>query len=218
LPDTINDRCIPIRLIRRSRDESIQRFRKRDAEIATASIRESLTTWAQQNGQAEKLRAARPDIPTELDDRQADICEALLAVADHAGGDWPQRCRKSLVRLCATETDEDESLRIKLLSAIREAFGSVKADRVSTQQLLELLIAQESDAPWADWWEHDLKNENTRGPAVRLARLLKPFGIHARGIRLADDSTPRGYLREDFEEPWKRYCPVKPPSACNNAT
>lgn len=32
LPDTISDRCIPIRLVRKSRDETVERFRKRDAE------------------------------------------------------------------------------------------------------------------------------------------------------------------------------------------
>jgi hypothetical protein len=153
-----------------------------------------------------------------LDDRQADICEPLLAIADVAGRDWPQRCRESLLTLYAGETDEDESLGIKLLSATREAFKVTNVDRLSTQHLLEQLMAQESGAPWPGWWEHDLKNGNTRGPAARLARLFKPFGIHARVIRLPDGTTPRGYLREDFEEAWKRYCPANLPSGCNDAT
>jgi hypothetical protein len=207
LPDTISDRCIPIRLIRRLREEKIERFRKRDAEAATLSIREGLASWAQQPSQAEKLRAARPDVPSELDDRQADICEPILAIADVVGGDWPQRCRESVIILCTAERDEDESLGIKLLSALRDVFSATHTDRQSTQQLLEQLIAQESDAPWAVWWEHDVKNGNTRGPAQKLARLLKPYGIKAKVIRFADGSTPRGYVREDFKEAWKRYCP-----------
>jgi hypothetical protein len=207
LPDTISDRCMPIRLIRRSRDEEIERFRKRDAEAATVSIRENLVSWAQQNGQSEKLRAARPDIPIELDDRQADIFEPLLAIADMAGGDWPERSRNALVTLCATENEDDDSLGVKLLSAIREAFDAAAVDRIPTRELLERLTSQESDAPWAGWWENDLRNGNTRGPAAKLARLLKPFGIQARVIRLRDGTTPRGYMREDFEQAWKRYCP-----------
>ena len=86
LPDTIADRGIPIRLNRRSREEKIERFRKRDAEAATFSIRENLAAWARENGQAERLQTARPEITNELDDRQADICEPLLAIADQAGG------------------------------------------------------------------------------------------------------------------------------------
>lgn len=206
LPDTISDRCIPIGLIRRSREESIERFRRREAEAATLAIRESLSAWAKEDGQVEKLRASRPDIPNELDDRQADICEPLLAIADLAGRDWPQRCRGCLITLCTSGSDEDESLAIKLLSAIRDVFCARDADRLSTQELLEQLVLQETDAPWPGWWENDLKNGNTRGPAAKLARLLKPFRIHARGIRLPDGTTPRGYLRHDFEQSWTRYC------------
>jgi hypothetical protein len=207
LPDTIGDRCVPIQLIRRSREEPIERFRKRDAEAATATIRASLSSWAQQNGQIERIRASRPNIPIELDDRQADICEPLFAIADVAGGDWPQRCRESLITLFAAGNDEDESLSIKLLTAIRDAFRATNVDRLSTQRLLEQIIGQETDAPWAGWWENDLRNGNTRGPAAKLARLLKPYGIKARVIRLPDNTTPRGYLLADFEDAWRRYCP-----------
>jgi hypothetical protein len=210
LPDTISDRSIPICLNRRSSEEKIERFRKRDAENTACAIRERLAAWAQQRGQDDTLHKARPEIPNELDDRQGDICEPLLAIADAAAGDWPQRCRESLITLCSIQTDEDDSPGVKLLSAIRDVFRAADSDRLSTQRLLEQLIAQEGDAPWADWWERSLKDGNTRGPAAKLARLLKPFGIGARGIRLPDGSTPRGYLRQDFEEAWKRYCLPKP--------
>jgi hypothetical protein len=119
------------------------------------------------------------------------------------GGDWPQRCRESLIAVCTINSDDEESLRVKLLSDIREAFEVAKADRLGTEQL-GLLVARESDTPWADWWEDHLSNGNTRGPAAKLARLLRPFRIRARGIRLTDGSTPRGYIRQDFEEAWKR--------------
>ena len=50
-----------------------------------------LENWSQQHGLIEKLRASRPEIPNQLDDRKADICEPLLVIADAAGEDWPQR-------------------------------------------------------------------------------------------------------------------------------
>jgi hypothetical protein len=206
LPDTISDRCIPIRLTRKSRDERVERFRRRDAETLAAPIARRLEAWVKGAGTIDILRAARPTIPDELSDRQADICEPLLAIADLAGGEWPARSRSALVKLCASE-NEDESLGVKVLSAIREAFESEAADRISTATLLEKLVDQETDAPWATWWEEKLKNGNTKGPGAFLARLLKPFGIKARVIRLPDESTPRGYMREDFKEAWKRYCP-----------
>ena len=61
----------------------------------------------------------------------------------------------------------------------------------------------------ADRPQLTLQNNNTRGAAAKLPRLLKPFGIKARVIRLSDGTIPRRYIREDFEEDWKRYCPSK---------
>jgi hypothetical protein len=210
LPDTIGDRCIPIRLTRRARDESVQRFRKRDAETATATLRGALESWSRQDKLVERLRALRPEIPEELDDRQADICESLLAIADMAGSDWPQRCRESLVLLCAADIDEDESVGVKLLSAIREVFHETGADRLSTKEILEELVSLDTDAPWAAWWEHDLKSDNIKGPGARLAKYLKRYGIKSRGVRRGDNTT-RGYVREDFTDAWKRYCPPETP-------
>jgi Protein of unknown function (DUF3631) len=206
LPDTIRDRCISIRLFRKSRDESVERFRKREAEAIAAPISAALEAWAKQNENITALRASRPSIPDELSDRQADICDPLLAIADLAGGEWPERSRNALVLLCATEA-EDDSLGVKLLSAIHDAFVDAEVDRLATKELLERLINQETDAPWAGWWENDLRNGNTRGPAARLVHFLKPYRIKARVIRLPDNTTPRGYLRADFEDAWKRYCP-----------
>jgi hypothetical protein len=209
LPDTVSDRCVPIRLIRRSREEAIERFRKRDAEAATLAIRESLADWAQRTGQAEKLREARPDIPTELDDRQADICEPLLAIADMAGGDWPERARAALVKLC-NENGEDESIGAKLLSDIRNAFTQTDADRLMTKEILEALVALETDAPWAEWWEKELKNQNIKSCGATLARKLKPYGIKAKVLKASGESA-RGYMRSAFEQAWKRYCPQLQP-------
>src|SRR4029453_3420754 len=117
-----------------------------------------LAEWARRQNTIERLRTARPDVPTALSDRQADICEPLLAIADLASRDWPERGRDALVRLCAGENDEDESIGVKLLSAIREAFGAKGEDRLATKELLEQLVNQDTDAPWAGWGEHDLKN------------------------------------------------------------
>ena len=39
-----------------------------------------------------------------------------------------------------------------------------------------------------------------------LARLLKPYGIRPRSIRIGPQ-TPKGYLCEDFSDAWGRYTP-----------
>jgi len=149
-------------------------------------------------------------LPQELSDRHGDICEPLLAIADLAGAEWAGIGRKAVVTLCAGEGNEDDSLGVKLLQCIRLAFDESDVDRFSTKNLLEKLIAQETDAPWAAWWESDFDRGNIRGPAARLARILKGYDIKVRSVRMSGDSTPKGYMRDDFDEAWKRYCPLKP--------
>ena len=154
----------------------------------------------------EALRNGRAEVP-EISDRQNDIAEGLIVIADLAGGDWPSKARRSLIELFSAK--EEENTGVQLLVSCRVAFGESQ-HRITTKDLLDKLIEEETGTPWAHLWENDLRNGNVRGPAARIAHLLKPFGIKARTIRMPDHSTPRGYLREDFEESWARYCQPSP--------
>jgi Protein of unknown function (DUF3631) len=42
-----------------------------------------------------------PEMPDGIEDRNADVWEALIAIADLAGGDWPERARRAAVALVA---------------------------------------------------------------------------------------------------------------------
>jgi Protein of unknown function (DUF3631) len=206
LPDTVTDRCVPIRLRKKRRDENVERFRKREAKEVASPIRERFEAWMRDEKIMATLRMARPAIPDALSDRQADICEPLLAVADLAGGEWPQRAREALIEICVSEENE-ESIGVKLLSDIRRVFDEQGADRLSTIDLVKDLIALETDNPWAPWWESDVAKNNVKGAGTNLSRKLKRFGIKSRVIRTSEDSTPHGFLRADFEDAWARYCP-----------
>jgi putative DNA primase/helicase len=149
-------------------------------------------------------------MPNALGDRATDICEPLLAIADMAGGDWPTKARDALVELCAAGDVAEDCIGSKLLAAIREIFEAGKVDRISTKDLLAALIERDCDEPWADWWEADIAKGNTRGPAAKLARLLKPFGVVAGTIREENGSTAKGYKLASFEDAFSRYlspCP-----------
>jgi len=207
LPDTISNRCVPIQLVRRSRDEQVERFRKREAEKVAGPICAELEVWSQQSYNIETLRDARPHMPDALSDRQADICEPLLAIAELAGDDWPEPGKNALVKLCS-QNDDDESIGSKLLSDIRRIFDETPADRLATKDILEALVALETDAPWAEWWELDLKNQNIKSCGAKLARKLKHYGIKAKVLRLPGEPQARGYMRSDFEKNWNRYCPA----------
>ena len=197
LPDTIADRAIPIALKRRAPNEPIARFRWRDAQEEAKLIREGLASWASSNTEA--LTEARPSLPPELDDRAADVWEPLFAIADVAGGDWPQRARLAALALSVGDGRDNDSLGVRLLADVRAVFDERKADRLSSGELAEALVAIE-EAPWGDLRGKPLE-------ARTLARRLRPYGIKPRVIRIGD-ATARGYERADFEDAWGRYIPI----------
>ena len=123
-PDTVTDRSIPIILERRKKDETCSRWRSRDGHAEAQPLFTQLDSWAQSADSS--LRDARPDTPSTLNDRAADMWEPLLAIADHAAGDWPTRARAAAVALSATAEDSD--ILIELLTDIREVWSAVVAD------------------------------------------------------------------------------------------
>ena len=199
LPDTVADRSIEIELRRRRADERVVRFRVRDVEVEADPIRVALARWAADEAVVAELREARPELPDELDDRAQDGWEPLLAIADLAGGDWPERAQRAAVALAAGhDADDADSLGVRLLRDVRVVFDERKIASIATADLVRALIAME-EAPWGDLRGNEI---NPRA----LARLLKRYGVRSKTIRVGD-KTPRGYERSAFEDPWARYVP-----------
>jgi hypothetical protein len=86
-------------------------------------------------------------MPPGIQDRDSDVWEPLLAVADAAGGDWPERARCSAVALVAASRESVPSLGVRLLADLRTVFG----DRTTmpTDQIVAALTALD-EAPWAE--------------------------------------------------------------------
>lgn len=206
LPDTVGDRSIPIRLDRKLPGEKLERFRMRGKREETAPLREGFEAWALRT--VSELETAVPDLPDALNDRQQDIWEPLLAIADAAGGEWPDVARGASLELHAGG-EQEESVGVLLLSHIREAFHSCDEDRrsLSTEEIIAALV-DNPDGPWARWWSTESPG-GKRSSASALARRLRVFGIQPTKIRIGERSV-RGYRRQDFEDGWQRYLPEFP--------
>ena len=198
LPDTVADRSIPIRMKRRAPDETLQRFRRRLFLDESAMIRDHISEWI--TPQLEALRDMRPTLPNSLSARQQDGCEPLLAIADIAGGDWPERARAALVEILTGESAEDSSTGIRLLSDIRSVLQEQGLDRIFTVDLLAALCDMEPQ-----WLEFSYGKALS---AAALARLLKGYDIAPRKIRISD-RTASGYFREWFSDAWARYLALR---------
>jgi hypothetical protein len=189
LPDTVADRSIPIRLKRRTRDEPVERFRLRVVEAEGLGLHDGLADWLEPN--AEYLAGLWPALPDELDDRAQDVWEPLLAVADIAGGDWPERARTAAVSLMTGEEREDDSLTAALIRDISAVFGANEDEPMKTGDLLDGLH-RIPESPWAEWHGRPLT-------AHGLSRLLRPYRIRTMPVYTAGE-TVRGYKVEQFSD------------------
>ncbi|HUZ33096.1 MAG TPA: DUF3631 domain-containing protein [Xanthobacteraceae bacterium] len=194
LPSTLEDRSIVIPMRRKLPGENVERFRTdRAGEFPTLASK--ATRWAVDNRHA--LASADPNIPDGLNDRAADNWRALLAIADAAGGHWPEVARQAALHLSGGEQTDAEGMRVRLLADIRDVFDSAAAERLSSSDIVARLTARE-DLPWGE----------LRGgrpiTAPMLANMLRQFGIRPKVFR-SGDATPRGYLRADFADAWDRY-------------
>ncbi|CAM5563074.1 DUF3631 domain-containing protein [Streptomyces griseorubiginosus] len=207
LPDTIRDRSVNIRMRRRARNEKIEPYRTRIHEKQGFALRDRLATWAEQV--SERVMNVWPTLPEGVTDRPADVWEPLLAIADAAGGNWPDRARAACVALVtASKANDKGSLGVRLLTDLRDHV-MVGIDRLPTVAILDRLNALD-DAPWADLHGKPLDNR-------RLSKMLAEYmtadnePIASRNIKAAG-SVLKGYYVADLWDAWARYCPPPPES------
>lgn len=207
LPDTLLSRSVIIRMRRRAPGERVEAFRPRLHESAGHELRDRLATWALATTIDEW-----PDMPDGIEDRNADVWEPLLAIADAAGGDWPQRARVAAVAHVARAQEKTASLGVQLLTDLHHVFTTIHTgDHVGSEELLSALHHMD-EAPWADLRGKPL---DQRG----LARRLTQYGVKSRNVRIGE-RVVKGYSREDLHDPWTRYLPpsLSPPASATSAT
>jgi putative DNA primase/helicase len=207
LPDTLADRSIPVSLRRRRREEKVRRFRADRVRELEVLCRKA-TRWALDS--LVDLKEADPEVPPELHDRAADNWRPLLAIADAAGGDWPARARQAAQELSgAAPAEEDESVGTLLLGDLRTIFEETGEPALFTQLILYSL-SERDDRPWAEW------KADKPLTGVQLAKLLRPFCIRPKQIRIGKESK-KGYEQAWFEDAFARYLPPLEPKQAEHA-
>lgn len=207
LPDTLMTRSVVVRMRRRSPAEVVEPWRLRLHGPQAEPIAEALYQWS------ELVRPtvvqSWPDMPTGVQDRDADVWEALLAVADAAGGDWPDRARVAAVALVTSARDRTPSLGVVLLADLRAVFDKAGVDKLATDVILERLHEVE-ESPWGDLRGKPL---DARG----LARRLSKYGVGPKVVRVGE-GTARGYDVADLTDAWSRYLHPGPAADVTDVT
>lgn len=195
-PDELTDRSVVIDLKRRLASEKVGSLRF-DRLGHLNVLARKIARWAKDHAQA--LTAVDPAMPAGIHSREADNWMPLLAIADEAGGDWPDRARKAAEAAHAAAGDDAESRLELLLGDIRGIVTAKATDRLSSADLVAALVAIEG-RPWAEFGKTG--KPLTQG---RLAQLLRPLKIAPTQIRFSTIDTRKGYQLWQFKEAFERY-------------
>lgn len=189
LPQTMAERSIEVvmKKLPNTGPQRVVPLRMRFVESALAAVRGQLEAWGKVALPA--LAESMPDLPVKA--RMADVWEAPVAIADLAGGEWPERARKACVKLSGQSATEKTASVVQLLMDVREAFDNEGSKAMFTHELLDSLHANPSQL----WEKLDSR---------KLGSLLRDFGVSPKMLRRGT-VTARGYTREMFEAAWD-YC------------
>ncbi|MGH3774218.1 MAG: DUF3631 domain-containing protein [Pseudonocardiaceae bacterium] len=202
MPTTITTRAITIHMRRRRTDEPVEPFRERQVAREAQPLREELSAWIESAGT--RLGDAQPDMPGGVTDRSAEIWEPLLAIADTAGGHWPDTARNACRHFVLDTGPQITSRGVRLLADLREVFTRAGTDRMRTTDILPALCDLE-ESPWGDL---DGKPLDAR----RLARLLDRFGVKPGPFKVNSEPM-KGYQttgEHSLADAWRRYLPEHP--------
>ena len=194
LPGTLHDRSIVIRLERAKPGELKERFDSRRTQLEH-ELRRKLARWTADN--AARLETCDPTIPKSAANRLADNWRPLFAVAEIAGGDWPQRAAVAFAKLTAKADMDAEGIGTMLLADIRDIFERTEADPFPSADLATAL-AEIEYRPWPEY------SHGKPITTAKLSRMLKRFQIVS-GTKRNGADTFKGYDRHSFNDAFARY-------------
>lgn len=197
LPATLASRSIHIEMKRMAPGERVEPLRS-DRLGEFEPLKRKAWRWAQDN--ATTLQRADIETPAALRGRAADNWRHLVAVADAAGGEWPERARRAAETLSATGLKRTAAE--LLLQDVRAIFLARRVDRLPSSELAAALAAME-DRPWPEW-----KVGKPITPR-QVARLLAGFGIAPKAIRMTA-GIAKGYYCAQFKDAFERYLSEEP--------
>ncbi len=101
LPYTIEDRSVIVMMRRKAPHEKVDSYRLRRDKPGLRNLHDRVDEWAKDVRDTAKGYASLGNIDLPVDDRQADVWEQLLIVAQVAGGNWPDAAREACRVICA---------------------------------------------------------------------------------------------------------------------
>lgn len=193
LPSTWVDRSVVITMKRKLETEKVEPLRERQ-KPEIERVQRRLFTAINDDELKRRLRQVEPDIPRQLNDRQADNWCPLLIIADYAGRDWPERARRAAVALSASAEElETEDVSLRFLRDVWTVIGD--RDQIRSKDIAELLTAVD-ESPWATY------SHGRPISADQVGRLLRRFELKPARLK-----SGRYYKVADIRLAVQRYLP-----------
>lgn len=201
IPDTLEDRSIRLPMRRKLPGEKVSSLRQTGPAAVTlqaelGNLVRQIARWIEDH--TAKIALANPSPIAGLGDRAMDNWMPLLSIAEVLEGTWPEQARKAARALSGHSSVDNESIKIELLGDIQAVYKESGRDRLASADLCNLLVLLE-ERPWGTW-----RHGKPMTP-VQLSRLLKPFGVTSKTIRIEGQGTAKGYHLEDFTDAFERY-------------
>ena len=176
-----------IHMKKRKPTERVEPWRERVNPKEARALGQELGEW---------MKSASLSLPTNIpvEDRAADVWEALIMVADAGGGHWPAAARTAAKVL--TSKGPQASLGVQLLRDLQIVFGT--KDKMRSEEIVTALTELQ-DSPWQSF-HGDGVPLNFRD----LAKLLKDYGVYSKDVWVGDRSW-KGHTADDLRDAWERY-------------
>jgi putative DNA primase/helicase len=193
LPGTLADRAIPIQMARAKRGEVKERFDSRHTDHLKELARKLARFCADSRA---ALEHCDPVLPEGAYNRVADNWRPLFAIAEAAGGDWPERIANAFSRLVSSKDLDDQGLGTMLLADIRAVLNA--EGKVFSRVLIARLNSM-ADRPWPE------AGKGGKPITERwLASRLRGFKIYPGDVHIGNEHA-KGYELTAFAESFARY-------------
>ena len=200
--DTVASRSIPLRLNRATKEQLATLTKIRGDRIAEVCepFRRKLSRMADDIRHMLRMRDAVT--PERLSARQADVWRPLLAIADHAGGHWPETARTAALAVHGV-AEEEGDYGLLLLRDVHELFNTRDVSVLASADIVSVLVEME-DRPWPEYRQG--REITARGVAALLGR----FDVKPKTHRIGD-KTAKGYALGQLQQAFDTYLPQTPP-------
>lgn len=176
LPRAMMTRSITINMRKPVEGETFVAYRKRLHKPFFDAVKDALEVWS---GPASKVLGTEfPEMPSGVKNRDVDVWEPLLMVADLAEGtDWPERIRKAAVAISQrSDVKEDEPVGTRFVQTLARMLKD--SDKISMGSVAEELKV------------------TTRA----LGKLAREMELHPMPIGRVNGKPAKGWTKEQYKE------------------